>query len=280
MTLTVAGASSGFGRALTEVVLDHGEVVIAAARRTHLMDDLLANYTANRVLVLKMDVTQQQDVIDAFKCANAAFGRIDVVFNNAGYSDLGELEGMNDDMGCGMFQTNFWGAARVTREAVRFFREENPSGVGGHLLQMSSIYGLVGGSCQDFYSASKHALEGLTKCLAQEIDPAWNIRITIVEPGYFGSEINAKLRWSPPHRAYSNPALPGTLLRESWNTFVPPGDAVKAAEVFFRVTTLANPPLHLLVGKDANEMARKTLADLEEDVNHYGSWSDNLEVAA
>ncbi len=121
-----------------------------------MLDDLVAQYSAGRVLVVKTDVTQPQDVSEAFARAKDAFGRIDVVFNNAGYTHLGEVESVQDADARALFDTNFWGAVSVTREAVKFFRESNPLGAGGRLLQMSSMYGIAGILCSAFYVASKH----------------------------------------------------------------------------------------------------------------------------
>lgn len=154
-------------------------------------------YSADRILVAKTDVTRPQEVADAFVHAKSVFGRVDVVFNNAGYADLGEIESVLDVDARALFETNFWGAVSVTREAVKFFRESNPPGDGGRLLQMTSMYGIVGANCLAFYSASKHgeqstslrpsesyspdvaliALEGFTKSIVQELDPAWNIKV-------------------------------------------------------------------------------------------------------
>lgn len=158
----VTGASSGFGRELSKIVLKNGELVVAAARRTHLLDDLVAQYSADRILVVKTDVTQPQDISDCFAQALNAFGHIDVVFNNAGYADDGEVESMPDAQARGIMETNFWGAVSVTREAVKCFRESNPQGTGGCLLQMSSMYGVGGTSCGAFYTASKHGQTSTT----------------------------------------------------------------------------------------------------------------------
>ncbi|KAI0823260.1 NAD-P-binding protein [Trametes gibbosa] len=274
----ITGASTGLGRALCENILKKGETAVAAARRTHLLDDLVKEYTSERILVLKMDVTQPQDVSDGFARARAVFGRIDVVFNNAGFADAGEMESMPDAQARAIMDTNFWGAVTVTREAVRFFRESNPAGAGGRLLQMSSMFGLSGLYCTAFYAASKHALEGFTKCVVQELDPAWNIKVTVLEPGFFQSEINSTMRWSSPHPAYTYPASPVTRHRAALGGFVPPGDPIKAAEAFYKAALLPNPPLHLLLGKDSLSMTKGMMGELEKDIKDYESWSDDLEV--
>ena len=202
-TLVVTGTSTGLGRAITELVLEKGEVVVATARRPETLDDLAQKYPAERLLTLRLDVTQPQQVADAFNKTKERFGRIDVVVNNAGIANAGELEGIEEAEARSLFETNFWGAVDVTKEAVRFFRETNPPGVGGRLLQMSSYLGLVGMPGCAFYSAAKFgefahyiqvagqainrrspipiALEGTTEALAGELDPEWNIKVRPAE---------------------------------------------------------------------------------------------------
>ncbi|KAI0823259.1 NAD-P-binding protein [Trametes gibbosa] len=276
----ITGASSGFGRALCEIVLKRGEIAVAAARRTHLLDDLVDKYTADRILVLKMDVTKPEDVTEGFARAKSTFGHIDVVFNNAGYADFGEMESMPDAQARGVIETNFWGAVSVTREALKAFREFNPPGKGGRLLQMSSMYGVAGSCCTGFYCASKHALEGLTKCIVEELDPAWNIKVTILEPGFFQTEILSNINWSPTLPAYDHSALPGARRRAGWSTFQSTGDPYKAAEFCYKAAAIPNPPLQLLVGKDAFALAKGMLRELESSISCYESWSDDLEYAA
>ncbi|RPD71616.1 NAD-P-binding protein [Lentinus tigrinus ALCF2SS1-7] len=264
----ITGASSGLGRDLTETILQKGETVVATARRLSLLNDLVTQYSSERLLVIGLDVTQQQQVVDAFSQAKARFGRIDVVVNNAGTTNLGELESVADGQAKIIMDTNFWGAIYVTRETIRFFREENPAGAGGLLLQISSIAGLVG---------TPGPLNGLTECVAAEIDPAWNIKITLIEPGSFNTELISKTTFSDPHPAYSNPNLPFTRLRESWATRVGRGDSRKAAEVFYKLAGLPDPPLHFVVGGDAIQMARDKLAELQASVDMYESWSAGLD---
>ena len=157
-TLVVTGTSTGLGRAITELVLEKGEVVVATARRPETLDDLAKKYPAERLLALRLDVTQPQQMADAFDKTKERFGRIDVVVNNAGRGALGEVEAAVDEDVRALFETNFWGMANVSREAVRFFREVNPAGVGGRLLQMGSGGGLQGTGAMPYYSASKFGM--------------------------------------------------------------------------------------------------------------------------
>ena len=129
---------------------------MATLRSVDAISDLTKLYPTTRLLVLTLDVRKPAQITDAFAKAKAAFGRVDVVFNNAGYGMLAEVEGTPDDTARELFETNFWGATRVSTEAVKFFRESNPPGQGGRLLVTSSFVGLKPLPCSGFYSAAKH----------------------------------------------------------------------------------------------------------------------------
>lgn len=151
--LLVTGTSTGFGRSLTAYLLKQGHKVVATLRKPEALDDLATQYPLTQLLVVKLDVTQHSEIPVAFAKAKEAFGRVDVVFNNAGKMINGEVEAVDDDDARAMFEINFWGAEKVTREAVRFFREENQP-QGGRLLQVSSGLGITGRACYGHYSAT------------------------------------------------------------------------------------------------------------------------------
>jgi NAD(P)-dependent dehydrogenase (short-subunit alcohol dehydrogenase family) len=126
---------------MTEYALNQGDIVVATLRKPQVLSDLAARYPADKLLILKVDVTKQEDIDEAFACMRSAFGRLDVVFNNAGCGFVTEIEGMPADKARELFETNFWGATNISRAAVRFFREVNGPGKGGILLQVSSAAG-------------------------------------------------------------------------------------------------------------------------------------------
>ncbi|KAI0775586.1 NAD-P-binding protein [Trametes elegans] len=277
-TWFITGTSTGLGRALTELVLERGERVVATARQPAALDDLTRAHGDSHLLVVKLDVTITEDVTEAFARAHAVFGRIDIVVNNAAYGHLGEVESMDDDTARAIFETNFWGALKVTRAAVAYFRDLNGPGIGGRLLQISSVLGLVGLGAHTFYAASKFALEGMTESLVQELDPSWNIKVILIEPGWFRSAAIGKIVWSPRHPAYTNTDLPANRLRAQWEGFVSPGDTRKAVEVFYKIAGLPDPPLRFLVGKDAIALVRDKLSKMETSVNDYEFLSEDLLV--
>ena len=140
---------------MTECVLASGDIAVATLRKPAALASLSSQYGPERLLALAVDVTSRADIMAAFRAAQETFGRLDVVVSNAGVSVLGEVEGTPDDVSRSVFETNFWGAANVNREAVRFFREENPKGAGGRLLVVSSTSGLKPYSGAGYYSAGK-----------------------------------------------------------------------------------------------------------------------------
>ncbi|KAF9235955.1 NAD(P)-binding protein [Melanogaster broomeanus] len=266
----ITGTSSGFGRATTEYLLKQGHKVVATLRKPEALSDLVAQYPSTQLLVVKVDVTQDADVAAAFVKAQEAFGRVDVMIN-------GETESVNEADARAMFDINFWGAARVSREAVRFFREST-SQEGGRLLQLSSGLGLVSAPCYGFYSASKFALEGLSEALASELDPAWNIKVTIIEPGPFRTQLSqTNSNVAPPHPAYTDPNLPGMKFRELFLTGTTyDGDPDKACVAFEKVSQMEDPPIRMPLHRRVLGMAAMKGMGLLETVEKYKDWSEDL----
>ncbi|KZT74488.1 NAD(P)-binding protein [Daedalea quercina L-15889] len=269
----ITGSSTGFGRATTEQVLQKGDIVVATLRKPEVLADLTKQYGPDKLLTLKLDVTKPQEIKDAFAAAVARFGRVDVVFNNAGYGMQGEVEGTPEDVARANFEVNFWGAANVTKEAVRVFREENRP-AGGRLLQMSSIAGITCAATVGYYGAAKHALNGVTEALAAEVSPEWNIKITLIEPSFFRTEAISNAVYLPMHLAYAG--SPSAAFRSSMNEdYVKTApDASELAERVYRLSLLAEPPFHLVLGKTGLGLAKGALESALADVNKFADWSD------
>lgn len=152
-TSIVTGASSGFGRLVTEYALENGDNVIATLRNPSMISDLSTKYPASQLLVLELDVSDPAAITIAFNQAVASFNRVDVVLNNAGFYVVGEVEGISDKSSRAMFDTMFWGAGNVMREAVRCFRDINRP-MGGQLLNVSSRTALLPQPGAVLYAAS------------------------------------------------------------------------------------------------------------------------------
>jgi NAD(P)-dependent dehydrogenase (short-subunit alcohol dehydrogenase family) len=140
---------------MTEVALEKGDKVVATLRTPSMLNDLTTKYGPDQLLILKLDVTQPAEIVNVFAQAKQAFGRVDIVFNNAGVSSVGEIEATPEAAARHVFDVTFWGAVNVSKEAVRFFREDNPAGAGGRLLNISSLAGIRAVPCIPYYSASK-----------------------------------------------------------------------------------------------------------------------------
>ncbi|KAH9942738.1 hypothetical protein B0H21DRAFT_779899 [Amylocystis lapponica] len=276
----VTGASSGFGRAQTECVLAKGDIVVATLRKPEMLADLTEKYGSDRLLVLKLDVTSRDEIVAAFAKAQEVYGRIDVVYNNAGYGLNGEVEGVPDDLARGIFDVNFWGAVHVSQEAVRFFRDVNkPSG--GRLLQMSSASGIQAIPCVGFYTASKFALEGISEAMAAELHPDWNIKVTILEPGVFQTDgLSKNLVFAPPHPAYGEGTLPH-MFRAVLKAGTVPYTFSKVdvmCERVYKAASTPDLPLRLPLGRaamDAYQIKSDSLKQIHEIAK---AWNENIDI--
>lgn len=151
----MTAASAGLGRPLIELILKGGDIAVATLRTPSALDDLKQTYDESKLLLLTLDVTNIEQIKSGFQAAADKYGRIDFVYNLAGYGLIAEVEGTPEEEARAMFEVNFWGATRISNEAVRVFREVNKP-QGGHLFVISSLVGLKSMAGTGFYSAAKH----------------------------------------------------------------------------------------------------------------------------
>lgn len=263
----VTGSSTGFGRALTEVVLETGDIVVATARQPQQLDGLTKQF-GNRILTLPLDVTQPTDVQEAVNQAIATFGRIDVLVNNAGYGVFGAVEEVKDREVRQQFETNVYGALDVTRTVLPHLRRQRA----GRILNISSSGGFVGFAGAGIYCASKFALEGWSEALAKEVAPL-GIHVTIVEPGAFRTAFNGKLV-SPPQALDDYATTSGQMM--DWLRQMDgqqPGDPRKAAVAMMQVVNHPNPPLRLALGADVLEAIQTKLEAITADLKEWQAVS-------
>ncbi|WP_371404838.1 oxidoreductase [Kribbella sp. NBC_00662] len=242
----ITGSSRGLGRALTEAVLATGDRVVATARRPEQLDDLVAKY-GEQIRAVALDVTDAAAARAAVQTALDAFGGLDVVANNAGYANSAPIEETPDDDFRAQIETNLFGVVNVTKAALPVFREQKS----GHFLQFSSVGGRVGGTPgMGAYQTAKFAVEGFSEVLSNEVRP-FGVKVTIVEPGAFRTDWGgSSMQLAEVHPDYDSTV--GQMNRYRLETDgKQPGDPAKAAEAIVHVTGLDNPPLRLLLGKDA-----------------------------
>ena len=256
----VTGASSGFGRALGRAVLDRGERLVATSRHLESVEALVAT-SAERALALQLDVTDARAARDAFKDALSRFGRVDVVFNNAGYGHVGAIEELSDEELRRQLDVNLFGVINVTRAALPHMRKQRA----GHLVQMSSLNGVEGLVGAGYYAASKFGIEGFSETLASEVAHL-GIKVTIVEPGPFRTRFlnDRSVKWTNPMPDYEESVgRSRDALRKMDGK--QPGDPERAAEAIIRAVEAQSPPLRLPLGRMAIEHVRTALrAELEE----------------
>ncbi|RTE80190.1 hypothetical protein BHE90_005283 [Fusarium euwallaceae] len=174
----ISGANTGLGLELALKAIDEGDRVIAAVRSTHKVPDTLKR---PEVKVLQFDLGWSQEQMDAYaKEAFEAFGKIDVLVNNAGYAYMGAIEESEDSAVKAQFDTNVFAMLRIIRASLRYFRKQKS----GLIMNLSSVGGMRGYPTNGIYCATKFAVEGLTEALAAEVAP-FGINCVIVQPGYF-----------------------------------------------------------------------------------------------
>jgi NADP-dependent 3-hydroxy acid dehydrogenase YdfG len=257
----VTGASTGFGRELVEYLLTNGARVVATARKIEALKDLGTRYPEH-VLVAAMDVTNQKQVDVAVSVAVKWFGRIDVLVNNAGYGMVGAVEESAEDEFRPMFEANVFGLIRVTQAVLPQMREQGS----GHIVNLSSIGGLVATPGFGLYNATKFAVEGLSEALAQEVKPL-GISVTIVEPGPFRTKFLGKAGGEAKRRIPEYDQTSGKMRAYyTEQDGKQPGDPQKAVEAIVKAVEAEHPPLHLLLGASTIPRVKAKIEALEKEL--------------
>ncbi len=268
-TWFITGCSTGFGRTLAQAVLARGWNAVVTARDPATVADIVAGHEAT-ALGLKLDVTEESQIAAAVQQAEARFGGIDVLVNNAGYGFRGAVEEASQAEIRQLFDVNFFGLIAMTQAVLPGMRARGS----GHIINISSIAGRLSHPGSGYYSASKFAVEGMSDGLRKELKPL-GISVTVVEPSGFRTDFAGRsLQQSAKViDAYANTA---GLRRKEKDTShgKQPGDPVRAANAIIAAVESPNPPFRLLLGQDALKRARAELDDQRREVE---AWA---EVAA
>lgn len=266
----VTGASKGLGLALVQKLLANGFNVAATSRSIDELKTAVGS-SAEQFLPLSVSLTDEQSVGKAIADTLAAFGRIDVVVNNAGYGLAGSLEELSDAESRGNFDVNVFGTLNVIRAAMPHLRAQRS----GHILNISSIAGVTGGFPGfGIYCATKFAVSGLSESLAAEAAD-FGVKVTVVEPGYFRTDFLTAGSFVTPKNsidAYQKVRDSEALHQQQING-QQPGDPDKAADAMIRIAGEANPPLHLILGEDAFGLAQTKIAAFSEELENWKSVS-------
>ena len=257
----ITGCSTGFGRELAEQVLARGERAVLTARKPGQLQDIAAKYPETS-LALSLDVTDEQAIRQAVEDARAHFGRIDVLVNNAGYGYFSAIEEGEDEEIRRQFETNVFGLISLTRHVLPEMRQRR----GGHIVNVSSVGGLMAFPATGYYHATKWAVEGFSESLAKEVGPL-GVKVIIVEPGRFRTD------WAGRSVIESNTiiedydATAGERRRQARAyTGTQPGDPARGAAAIIKAVDMENPPLRLPLGSDAYQFLTGRLDELRAQI--------------
>ena len=253
----ITGCSTGIGREIARAALEAGHSVVVTARRVESVADF----------------TDKEQIAAAVRTATDAFGGIDVLVNNAGNGYLAAIEEGDDEQVRKLFDVNYFGVVDMIKAVLPGMRARGA----GHIVNISSMTGLVANPPNGYYSSTKFALEALTEALAQEVKP-FGIKVTAIEPGAFRTDWAARSMWesATPISDYDDTVgSRKTMIKEFANHL--PGDPRKAADAVLMVTGLDDPPLRLLLGRDVLKAVRDKLAAFSASIDEWAPVTKDVE---
>lgn len=260
----ITGTSTGFGRSLASEVLERGDKVVLTARKPEQVAELVQANQENAIAV-RLDVTNAEERQAALKAAIERFGRIDVLVNNAGQGSLGAVEGFSSEQIRKQFEVNCFGVIEMTREVLPVMRKQKS----GHILNITSIGGLVSMGGFALYCATKFAVEGFAEGLRDEVKPL-GINVTIVEPGAFRTNFAGDANMQPEREIDDYKAVIEPLKEYLYGSNgKQPGDPKKAALAIIQAVESDNPPLRLMLGSDAYGVWEQKRTAEREEFQHW-----------
>ncbi|MEI6950745.1 oxidoreductase [Paraflavisolibacter sp. H34] len=262
----ITGCSTGFGRELAKLLLTKGYKVVVTARKVEQVNDLAEGY-GQTALALPLDVTDKAQIAAAVAQAEATFGRIDVLVNNAGYGYFSSIEEGEDEKIRAQFETNVFGLVQMTQAVLPGMRQRRS----GHIVNFSSISGLVGLAATGYYHATKFAVEGLSEALAKEVAPL-GINVLLVEPGPFRTDwAGRSLSRTPVQIEDYRPTVGARMAGLEQISGNQPGDPVRGCAAIITAVEANEPLPRLLLGKVAYTLA---LQKVEELKANFTAWKD------
>lgn len=244
----ITGATSGFGKLLTEAFLRNGDLVIATGRNLSERKDIFEKERAGypeRIIEVVMDVTNKEEVKAAALHIQEKFGNIDILINNAGYGLFGALEDLQEDEIRHQMEVNFFGTVNVTQAFLPMLRKSR-----GKIFNFSSVFGFMGFPLTSLYCASKYAVEGLTESLRGELAPH-GVQVCIIEPGGYRTNFGNNLKWSVknPDSAYRKQFDNYKDLRDKL-TKRKPQEPSEVSEGILALSKKSKLPMRKVFGKD------------------------------
>ncbi|TKC65666.1 SDR family NAD(P)-dependent oxidoreductase [Pedobacter hiemivivus] len=262
-TWFITGASRGLGLEITKAVLASGDKVVAGARnRAPELEEL----KHENLFIVSLDVTQEEQVIEAIGQAISKFGKFDVLLNNAGFGLLSAVEEASDKEIRHMYDTNVFGTLNVIRHTLPHLRNQRS----GHIINISSVGGLSGSAGWGLYNSTKFAVEGFSEALSKELTPL-NIHVTAVEPGYFRTNFLDESSLNTISNIIDDyeDTVGKMRSRAVMVNKMQPGDPKKLADALIQIVYSQKPPLHLPLGKDALESYQIKTANFANDIEAW-----------
>ena len=259
----ITGCSTGFGRELATHALARGFRVVVTARDKSRVADLVRN-AEDCAIALDLDVTDNAGITDAIQQTETRFGSIDVLVNNAGYGYQSSVEEAEEAEIRAQFDANVFGLFALTRAVLPGMRARGR----GHIINITSVAGMMGFPGSAYYAASKHAVEGWSDGLAAEVGPL-GIKVTCVEPGPFRTDwAGRSLKQTVSRISDYEETVAARMRSTSENSGTQAGDPARAAEAMIAITEAATPPRHLVLGawgvEAVTNRLKATLAEIGE----------------
>jgi NAD(P)-dependent dehydrogenase (short-subunit alcohol dehydrogenase family) len=271
----VTGCSTGIGREIARAALEAGHQVAVTARNVETIGDFAVDFP-DTALVLPLDVTDNANIAEVVAKTTEIFSGVDVLVNNAGYGYLSAVEEGEDAEIRALFDTNYFGVVAAIQAVLPGMRAQGS----GHIINISSMTGLVANPPNAFYSSTKFALEGLTEALSKEVG-AFGIKVSAVEPGGFRTDWASRSMHesAAPIEAYAEDVGVRKDLIKQFADHLP-GDPRKVAEAVLMLTTLEEPPLRLLLGRDVLKAVREKLAAFSASIDEWEAVTTDVNFPA
>jgi NAD(P)-dependent dehydrogenase (short-subunit alcohol dehydrogenase family) len=272
-TFLITGVSSGFGRALAEAALSDGHRVVGTVRND--ADQQKFEALGKNAHALILDVTDTKAIAPGVAGIEKTIGAIDVLVNNAGYGHEGILEESSIDDLRRQFEVNVFGAVAMIQAVLPFMRKRHA----GHILNITSMGGIITLPGLSYYHGSKFALEGISESLGKEVKDL-GIKVTAIEPGGFrtdwaGRSMVRAERSIGDYDAIIEPIRKRRLEMSGWQV----GDPKKAAQAMLKVALSDDPPAHLLLGSDAARLVEEKMKSLQAEFDAWKSITLSTDVA-
>ena len=271
----ITGCSTGIGREIARVALEAGHQVVVTARKVEAVQDFVTDF-GDLAVAVPLDVTDKAQIVAAVTAAQEAFGGIDVLVNNAGYGYLSAVEEGESAEIRALFDTNYFSVVDAIQAVLPGMRAQGS----GHIINISSMTGLVANPPNAFYSSTKFAMEALTEALSKEV-AAFGIKVTAVEPGAFRTDWAKRSMHesSNPIDAYADDvAVRKDLIKQFADHL--PGDPRKVADAVVMLAGLEKPPLRLLLGHDVLKAVREKIADMTASIDEWEAVTKDVNFPA